>query len=151
RDGELSRNAAAAHSRGSAGRAVSAIAARAAVQRHGRRPGVGRAARERNECERIAARRALARLDPAGRALSGTHQGRESRRLLPDRRLGRRDGAWLAQKREPMTAAPLVEFLRRELAPTPGRGSATLRLTLACVIATIPILTHRIPHALIVM
>jgi multidrug resistance protein MdtO len=50
-----------------------------------------------------------------------------------------------------MTAAPLVDFLRRELAPTPGRGSATFRLTLACVIATIPVLTHRIPHALIVM
>src|SRR5258706_11219499 len=50
-----------------------------------------------------------------------------------------------------MTGAALVEFLRRELAPTPGRGSATFRLTLACVIATIPILTHRIPHALIVM
>jgi multidrug resistance protein MdtO len=44
-----------------------------------------------------------------------------------------------------------VDFLRRELAPTPGRGSATFRLTLACVIATIPVLTHRIPHALIVM
>ena len=50
-----------------------------------------------------------------------------------------------------MTATGLVGFLRRELAPTPGRGSATFRLTLACVIATIPILTHRIPHALIVM
>jgi len=50
-----------------------------------------------------------------------------------------------------MTAAALVDFLRRELAPTPGRGSATFRLTLACVIATIPILTHRIPHALVVM
>jgi multidrug resistance protein MdtO len=50
-----------------------------------------------------------------------------------------------------VTAAPLVEFLRRELAPTPGRGGATFRLTLACVIATIPILTHRIPHALLVM
>ena len=48
-----------------------------------------------------------------------------------------------------MTA--LVGFLRRELAPTPGRGSATFRLTLACLIATIPILTHRIPHALVVM
>src|SRR5262249_3528369 len=44
-----------------------------------------------------------------------------------------------------------VEFLRRELAPTPGRGSATFRLTLACLIATIPVLTHRIPHALIIM
>jgi multidrug resistance protein MdtO len=45
----------------------------------------------------------------------------------------------------------LVDFLRRELAPTPGRGRATFRLTLACVIATIPILTHRIPLALMVM
>ena len=50
-----------------------------------------------------------------------------------------------------MTAAAFVGFLRRELALTPGRGSATFRLTLACLIATIPILTHRIPHALIVM
>jgi multidrug resistance protein MdtO len=50
-----------------------------------------------------------------------------------------------------MTAAAFAGFLRRELAPTPGRGSATFRLTLACVIATIPILTHRIPHALVVM
>jgi multidrug resistance protein MdtO len=50
-----------------------------------------------------------------------------------------------------MTAAPLVDFLRRELAPTPGRGRATFRLTLACLIATIPVLTHHIPHALIVM
>src|SRR5262245_44924702 len=44
-----------------------------------------------------------------------------------------------------------VEFLRRELAPTPGRGSKTFRLTLACLVATIPVLTHRIPHALVVM
>ena len=50
-----------------------------------------------------------------------------------------------------MTAAAFIGFLRRELAPTPGRGSATFRLTLACVIATIPILTHHIPHALLVM
>ncbi len=50
-----------------------------------------------------------------------------------------------------MTASALVDFLRRELAPTPGRGSATFRLTLACLIATIPVLTHHIPHALIVM
>jgi multidrug resistance protein MdtO len=50
-----------------------------------------------------------------------------------------------------VTGAELVDFLRRELAPTPGRGGATFRLTLACVIATIPILTHRIPHALVVM
>ncbi len=50
-----------------------------------------------------------------------------------------------------MTLAGVIDFLCSELAPTPGRGSATFRLTLACVIATIPILTHRIPHALIVM
>jgi multidrug resistance protein MdtO len=50
-----------------------------------------------------------------------------------------------------MSASSLLEFLRRELAPTPGRGSATFRLTLACLVATIPILTHRIPHADLVM
>ena len=50
-----------------------------------------------------------------------------------------------------MESSSLLEFLRRELAPTPGRGSATFRLTLACLAATIPILTHRIPHGLVVM
>jgi multidrug resistance protein MdtO len=50
-----------------------------------------------------------------------------------------------------MSGSSLLEFLRRELAPTPGRGSATFRLTLACLAATIPILTHHIPHGLIVM
>jgi multidrug resistance protein MdtO len=45
----------------------------------------------------------------------------------------------------------LLGFLRRELVPTPGRASATLRLTLACLAATIPIMTHHIPHALIAM
>ena len=50
--------------------------------------------------------------------------------------------------REPVTGG-LVDFLRRELAPTPGRGHATFRLTLACLIVTIPILTHRIPLALV--
>ncbi len=50
-----------------------------------------------------------------------------------------------------MRPSDLLDFLRRELAPTPGRVSATFRLTLACLAATIPILTHRIPHALIVM
>jgi len=50
-----------------------------------------------------------------------------------------------------MSPSALLEFLRRELAPTPGRGSATFRLTLACLAATIPILTHRIPHGLVVM
>jgi hypothetical protein len=50
-----------------------------------------------------------------------------------------------------MNASTLLDFLRCELAPTPGRGSATFRLTLACLAATIPIFTHRIPLALIVM
>jgi multidrug resistance protein MdtO len=50
-----------------------------------------------------------------------------------------------------MNISGLLEFLRRELVPTPGRGSATFRLTLACLAATIPIFTHRIPLALIVM
>ena len=47
--------------------------------------------------------------------------------------------------------SPLVEFLRRELAPTPGRFGATLRLTLACTAATVPIMIHHIPHGLVVM
>ena len=50
-----------------------------------------------------------------------------------------------------MTGRDILGFLRRELTPTPGRGGATFRLTLACLIATIPILTHRIPHGLVVM
>lgn len=50
-----------------------------------------------------------------------------------------------------MSLPVLLDFLRRELAPTPGRGGATLRLTLACILATIPVFTHRIPHAMIVM
>ncbi len=50
-----------------------------------------------------------------------------------------------------MNASALLEFLRRELGPTPGRGGATFRLTLACLAATIPIMTHRIPHGLVVL
>src|SRR5215831_14401442 len=49
------------------------------------------------------------------------------------------------------TGTPLVDFLRRELAPTPGRLGATLRLTLACTTATVPIMIHHIPHGLVVM
>src|SRR5215470_8906576 len=45
----------------------------------------------------------------------------------------------------------LVGFLRRELAPTPGRLGATVRLTLACTAATVPIMIHHIPHGLVVM
>src|SRR5206468_1156762 len=151
RDGELPGDAAAPYPRGGARRSVPAIAPRTAFPRHGRGARLGRAARERNERQWTAPCRALARLDPACGALPGAHQGRKSRRILPHRRLGGRDRARLAQEREPLTAAAFVGFLRRELAPTPGRGSATFRLTLACLIATIPILTHRIPHALIVM
>src|SRR5262244_1393810 len=50
-----------------------------------------------------------------------------------------------------MSLSVLIEFLRRELAPTPGRGDKTFRLTLACLAATIPVLTHRLPLELIVM
>jgi multidrug resistance protein MdtO len=50
-----------------------------------------------------------------------------------------------------MSSSAFLGFLRRELAPTPGRAAATFRLTLACLFATIPVFTHRIPHALIVM
>src|SRR4029077_13886624 len=49
------------------------------------------------------------------------------------------------------SCSPLAEFLRRELAPTPGRLRATLRLTLACTAATVPIMIHHIPHGLVVM
>jgi multidrug resistance protein MdtO len=47
--------------------------------------------------------------------------------------------------------AAWVAFLRRELAPTPGRGGATLRLTVACLVTTVPILTHRIHFALVAL
>src|SRR5262245_13114647 len=45
----------------------------------------------------------------------------------------------------------LVGFLRRELVPTPGRLGATVRLSLACTAATVPIMIHHIPHGLVVM
>jgi multidrug resistance protein MdtO len=45
----------------------------------------------------------------------------------------------------------LVDFFRRELAPTPERWSATLRLTLACVAATIPVMVFRLHLPLLVM
>src|SRR5262245_9574554 len=48
-------------------------------------------------------------------------------------------------------AFSLVDFLRRELAPTPRRLAATVRLTLACTAATVPIMIHHIPHGLVVM
>jgi len=50
-----------------------------------------------------------------------------------------------------MNPSALLDFLRRELSPTPGRGSATFRLTLAAIATTIPILTHHIPHGLVAL
>ena len=50
-----------------------------------------------------------------------------------------------------MNSASLLAFLRREVTPTAGRGSATFRLVLACMAATIPILNHHIPEAVLVM
>src|SRR6266571_3069681 len=50
-----------------------------------------------------------------------------------------------------VSRSPLAEFLSRELAPTPGRLGATIRLTLACTAATVPIMIHHIPHGLVVM
>jgi multidrug resistance protein MdtO len=44
-----------------------------------------------------------------------------------------------------------LDFLRRELAPTPERWSATLRLTLACVAATIPVMVFKLHLPLLVM
>lgn len=43
------------------------------------------------------------------------------------------------------------EFLRRELAPTPGRWQATVRLTLACIACTVPIMVFHLQEALVVM
>jgi multidrug resistance protein MdtO len=44
-----------------------------------------------------------------------------------------------------------LEFLRRELAPTPGRWQATLRLTLACIACTVPIMAFHLQQSLLVM
>jgi multidrug resistance protein MdtO len=45
----------------------------------------------------------------------------------------------------------LVEFLRRELAPTPGRWLATLRITLACIACTIPLMTFHLKEPVMMM
>ncbi len=50
-----------------------------------------------------------------------------------------------------MNSKSLLDFLRRELTPTAGRRSATFRLVLACMAATVPILSHHIPEAVLVM
>ena len=44
-----------------------------------------------------------------------------------------------------------MELLRRELAPNPGRWRATIRLTLACVAASFPVMAFHLHLALIVM
>jgi multidrug resistance protein MdtO len=44
-----------------------------------------------------------------------------------------------------------VEFLRREFAPTPGRWQATLRITLACIACTIPIMTFHLKQPVMLM
>ena len=43
------------------------------------------------------------------------------------------------------------EFLRRELAPTPGRWQATLRITLSCIACTIPVMAFHLKEPLMVM
>jgi multidrug resistance protein MdtO len=45
----------------------------------------------------------------------------------------------------------LLEFLREELRPGPGRWQATLRITLACVAASFPVMAFHLHLALIVM
>ena len=55
-------------------------------------------------------------------------------------------------RRSSTRTTDFLDFLRRELAPTPERWSATLRLTLACVAAaTIPVMVFRLHLPLIVM
>jgi multidrug resistance protein MdtO len=50
-----------------------------------------------------------------------------------------------------LMGSKLLEFLRRELAPTPGRWQATLRITLVCIACTIPIMSFHLKVPLIVM
>src|SRR5262245_27871349 len=45
----------------------------------------------------------------------------------------------------------LWDFLRRELAPRPERWRSTLRLTVACVAATLPVMVFRLHLPLLVM
>ena len=56
-----------------------------------------------------------------------------------------------ALRRSSTRTTDFLDFLRRELAPTPERWSATLRLTLACVAATIPVMVFRLHLPLLVM
>ena len=81
----------------------------------------------------------------------GTHQGRESGRLFSHRRLGGSDSARDLAQPAANESQLTIDSLRRELTPTAGRGSATFRLALARMAATIPILHHHIPEAVLVM
>src|SRR4029077_14004567 len=50
-----------------------------------------------------------------------------------------------------LAASQFLGFLRRELAPTPGRWHATIRLTLASIACTIPIMIFHLKEPLLVM
>ena len=51
----------------------------------------------------------------------------------------------------PPAALGFLEFLRQELKPTPARWRATLRIALACVVASWPIMAFHLHVALLVM
>ena len=51
----------------------------------------------------------------------------------------------------PANKFDLVEFLKRELKPSPNRWRSTIRLTLACLAATIPIMVFHLRQPVIVM
>src|SRR5215467_14561895 len=55
------------------------------------------------------------------------------------------------QARSPWPTLGLWAFLRRELACTPERWQATLRLTLACTAATVPIMMFKLHLPLLTM
>src|SRR5258705_1385429 len=48
---------------------------------------------------------------------------------------------------EPRPGAELLDFLRRELAPFPGRGIATARVVVACIAVLILCMALRVPEA----
>ena len=48
-----------------------------------------------------------------------------------------------------LQASRFLEFLRRELAPTPQRWRATLRITLACLAASFPVMAFHLHLGLI--
>src|SRR5262245_19295252 len=56
-----------------------------------------------------------------------------------------------SQARSPWPTTGLYDFLRRELAFTPERWQATLRLTLACTAATVPIMMFKLHFPLLAM